>query len=161
MKKSERLSEVIQFLSRYWMGKSGLDKKISLLCVAVKRKLISSYQEGEQFQDTFDLLSKDSKEYLPFLEEEEKEELIKLSVGNQFLVNVEWQVSEKMALNFHASLPKDPHRMNSERKGFFTQLTVKDTNGEITVDYPDLDAEGIDDQSVKMLEDMVTLYRSF
>ena len=61
MKKSERLSEAIQFLSRYWMEKSGLDKKVSLLCVAVKRKLISSYQEGEQFQETFDLLSKDSK----------------------------------------------------------------------------------------------------
>ena len=34
--------------------------------------------------------------------------------------------------------------MNSERKGFFIQLIVKDTNGEITIDYPDLDAEGID-----------------
>ena len=160
MKKSERLSEAIQFLSRYWMEKSGLDKKISLLCVAVKRKLISSYQEGEQFQETFDLLSKDSKEYLPFLEEEEKEELIKLSVGNQFLVNVEWQVGEKMALNFHASLPKNPSRITSERKGFFIQLTVKDAYGEITVNYPDLDAEGIDDQSVKDLEDMANLYRS-
>ena len=160
MKKSERLSEAIQFLSRYWMEKSGLDKKVSLLCVAVKRKLISSYQEGEQFQETFDLLSKDSKDYLKFLEEEEKEELIKLSGENQFLVNVEWQVGEKMDLNFHASLPKDPSRMNSERKGFFIQLTVKDTNGEITVDYPDLDAEGVDDQSVKTLEDMVTLYRT-
>ena len=160
MKKSERLSAAIQFLSRYWMEKSGLDKKISLLNVAVKHKLISSYQEGEQFQETFDLLSKDSKEYLPFLEEEEKEELIKLSGENQFLVNVEWQVGEKMALNFHAILPKNPSRITSERKGFFIQLTVKDTNGEITVDYPDLDAEGIDDQSVKDLEDMVTLYRA-
>jgi hypothetical protein len=37
---------------------------------------------------------------------------------------------------------------------------VKDTNGGITVDYPDLDAEGIDDQSVKALEEMVTLYRA-
>ena len=160
MKKSERLSEAIQFLSRYWMEKSGLDKKVSLLGVAVKRKLISSYQEGEQFQETFDLLSKDSKEYLPFLEEEEKEELRKLSVGNQFVVNIEWQVGEKMVLNFHASQPKDPNRMNSERKGFFIQLTVKDTNGEITIDNPDLDAEGIDDQSVKDLEDMANLYRS-
>ena len=35
---------------------------------------------------------------------------------------------------------------------------VKNTDGEITVDYPDIDAEGIDDQSVKILEDMVTLY---
>ena len=161
MEKSERLSEAIQFLSRYWMEKSGLDKKISLLSVAVKRKLISSHQEGEQFQETFDLLSKDSKEYLPFLEEEEeKEELIKLSGENQFLVNVEWQVGEKMEINFHASLPEDPRRITSERKGFFTQLTVKDTNGGITVDYPDLDAEGIDDQSVKALEEMVTLYRA-
>ena len=160
MEKSERLSEAIQFLSRYWMEKSGLDKKISLLSVAVKRKLISSYQEGERFQETFDLLSKDSKDYLTFLEEEEKEELIKLSGGNQFLVNVEWQVGEKMALNFHAILPKDPRRMNSERKGFFIHLTVNDANGEITVDYPDIDAEGIDDQSVKILEDMVTLYRA-
>ena len=160
MKKSERLSEAIQFLSRYWMEKSGLDKKVSLLCVAVKRKLISSYQEGEQFQETFDLLSKDSKDYLKFLEEEEKEELIKLSGENQFLVNVEWQVGEKMDLNFHASLPKDPNRMNSERKGFFIHLMVKDTDGGITVDYPDLDAEGIDDQSVKDLEDMANLYRS-
>ena len=160
MKKSERLSAAIQFLSRYWMEKSGLDKKISLLSVAVKRKLISSYQEGEQFQETFDLLSKDSKDYLAFLEEEEKEELIKLSGGNQFLVNVVWQVGEKIEINFHASLPKDPSKMNSERKGFFIQLTVKDTNSEITVDYPDLDAEGIDDQSVKTLEEMVTLYRT-
>ena len=160
MKKSERLSEAIQFLSRYWMEKSGLDKKIALLSVAVKRELVSSYQEGEQFQETFDLLSKDSKEYLPFLEEEEKEELIKLSGGNQFLVNVEWQVGEKMDLNFHASLPRDPSKMNSERKGFFIQLIVKDTNGEITVDYPNLNAEGIDDQSVKTLEDMVTLYHA-
>ncbi len=160
MEKSERLSEAIQFLSRYWMKKSGLDKKISLLSVAVKRKLISSYQEGEQFQETFDLLSKDSKDYLTFFEEEEKEELTKLSGENQFLVNVEWQVGEKMALNFHASLPKDPRRMNSERKGFFIHLIVKDANGEITVDYPDLDAEGIDDQSVKMLENMVGLYQS-
>ena len=160
MEKSERLSEAIQFLSRYWMEKSGLDKKISLLSVAVKRKLISSHQEGEQFQETFDLLSKDSKDYLPFLEEEEKEELIKLSGENQFLVNVEWQVGEKMEINFHASLPKDPHRITSERKGFSTQLTVKDTNGGITVDYLDLDAEGIDDQSVKDLEDMANLYRS-
>ena len=160
MKKSERLSAAIQFLSRYWMEKSGLDKKISLLSVSVKRNLISSYQEGERFQETFDLLSKDSKDYLAFLEEEEKEELIKLSGGNQFLVNVVWQVGEKIEINFHASLPKDPSKMNSERKGFFIQLTVKDTNGEITVDYPDLDAEGIDDQSVKMLEEMVTLYRA-
>ena len=160
MEKSERLSAAIQFLSRYWMKKSGLDKKISLLSVAVKRKLISSYQEGEQFQETFDLLSKDSKDYLTFFEEEEKEELTKLSGENQFLVNVEWQVGEKMALNFHASLPKDPRRMNSERKGFFIHLIVKDANGEITVDYPDLDAEGIDDQSVKMLENMVMLYQS-
>ena len=160
MKKSERLSAAIQFLSRYWMEKSGLDKKISLLSVAVKRKLISSYQEGEQFQETFDLLSKDSKDYLAFLEEEEKEGLIKLSGGNQFLVNVVWQVGEKIEINFHASLPKDPSKMNSERKAFFIQLTVKDTNGEITVDYPDLDAEGIDDQSVKNLEEMVTLYRT-
>ena len=37
---------------------------------------------------------------------------------------------------------------------------VKDTDGGITVDYPDLDAEGIDDQSVKILENMVTLYRT-
>ena len=118
MKKSERLSEAIQFLSRYWMEKSGLDKKISLLSVAVKRKLISSHQEGEQFQETFDLLSKDSKDYLPFLEEEEKEELIKLSGGNQFLVNVVWQVGEKIEINFHDSLLKDPSKMNSERKGF-------------------------------------------
>ena len=116
MEKSERLSEAIQFLSRYWMDKSGLDKKISLLNVAVKHKLISSYQEGERFQETFDLLSKDSKDYLTFLEEEEKEELIKLSGGNQFLVNVEWQVGEKMDLNFHASLPKDPSKITSERK---------------------------------------------
>ena len=159
MENSERLSEAIQFLSRYWTEKSGLDKKISLLNVSVKRELISSYQEGEQFQETFDLLSKDSKDYLTFLEEEEKEELIKLSGGNQFLVNIEWQVGEKMALNFHASLPKNPSRITSERKGFFIQLTVKDTNGEITVDYPDLDAEGIDGQSVKILEEMVTLYR--
>ena len=160
MEKSERLSEAIQFLSRYWMDKSGLDKKISLLNVAVKHKLISSYQEGERFQETFDLLSKDSKDYLTFLEEEEKEELIKLSGGNQFLVNVEWQVGEKMDLNFHASLPKDPSKITSERKEFFIQLIVKDTNGEITVNYPDLDAEGIDDQSVKILEDMVALYRT-
>ena len=161
MKKSERLSEAIQFLSRYWMKKSGLDKKISLLSIAVKRKLISSHQEGEQFQETFDLLSRDSKDYLPFLEEEEKKELIKLSGENQFLVNVELQVGEKMEINFHASLPKDPHRITSERKGFFTQLTVKDTNGEITISYPDLDAKGIDDQSVKTLEEMVTLYHAF
>ena len=160
MEKSERLSEAIQFLSRYWMEKSGLDKKISLLSVSVKRNLISSYQEGERFQETFDLLSKDSKDYLTFLEEEEKEELIKLSGENQFLVNVEWQVGEKMDLNFHASLPEDPRRMNSERKGFFIHLMVKDTDGEITVDYPDLDAEGIEDQSVKILENMVTLYRT-
>ena len=65
-----------------------------------------------------------------------------------------------MALNFHASLPEDPSMITSERKEFFIQLTVKDTNGEITVDYPDLDAEGIDDQSVKDLEDMVTLYQA-
>ena len=160
MEKSERLSQAIQFLSRYWMDKSGLDKKISLLNVAVKHKLISSYQEGERFQETFDLLSKDSKDYLTFLEEEEKEELIKLSGGNQFLVNVEWQVGEKMDLNFHASLPKDPSKITSERKEFFIQLIVKDTNGEITVNYPDLDAEGIDDQSVKILEDMVALYQT-
>ena len=160
MEKRERLSEAIQFLSRYWIEKSGLDEKISLLSVAVKRKLISSYQEGERFQETFDLLSKDSKEYLPFLEEEEKEELTKLSGENQFLVNVEWQVGEKMALNFHASLPKDPSRMTSERKGFFIHLVIRDTDGGVTVDYPDLDAEGIDDQSVKMLEEMVTLYRA-
>ena len=160
MEKSERLSAAIQFLSRYWMEKSGLDKKISLLNVAVKRKLISSYQEGEQFQETFDLLSKDSKEYLPFLEEEEKEELTKLSGENQFLVNVEWQVGEKMDLNFYASLTKNPNRMNSERKGFFIHLVIRDTDGGITVDYPDLDAEGIDDQSVKILEDMVTLYQT-
>ena len=160
MEKSERLSEAIQFLSRYWMEKSGLDKKISLLSVSVKRNLISSYQEGERFQETFDLLSKDSKDYLTFLEEEEKEELIKLSGGNQFLVNVEWQVGEKMDLNFHASLPKDPSKITSERKEFFIQLIVKDTNGEITVNYPDLDAEGIDDQSVKILEDMVALYQT-
>ena len=160
MEKSERLSEAIQFLSRYWMEKSGLDKKISLLSVSVKRNLISSYQEGERFQETFDLLSKDSKDYLTFLEEEEKEELIKLSGGNQFLVNVEWQVGEKMDLNFHASLPKDPRSMTSERKGFFIHQMVKNTDGEITVDYPDIDAEGIDDQSVKILEDMVTLYRA-
>ena len=37
---------------------------------------------------------------------------------------------------------------------------VKNIDGEITVDYPDIDAEGIDDQSVKILEDMVTLYRT-
>ena len=37
---------------------------------------------------------------------------------------------------------------------------VKNTDGEITVDYPDIDAKGIDDQSVKILEDMVTLYRA-
>ena len=160
MEKSERLSEAIQFLSRYWMEKSGLDKKISLLSVAVKRKLISSHQEGEQFQETFDLLSKDSKEYLAFLEEEEKEELIKLSGGNQFLVNVEWQVGEKMEINFHASLPKDPHRITSETKGFFIHLVIRDTDGEITVDYPDSDAEGVDDQSVKDLENMANLYRS-
>ena len=160
MEKSERLSEAIQFLSRYWMEKSGLDKKISLLSVSVKRNLISSYQEGERFQETFDLLSKDSKDYLTFLEEEEKEELIKLSGENQFLVNVEWQVGEKMDLNFHASLPEGSRRMNSERKGFFIHLMVKDTDGGITVDYPDLDAEGIDDQSVKILENMVTLYRT-
>ena len=160
MEKRERLSAAIQLLSRYWMKKSGLDKKISLLSVVVKRKLIRSYQEGEQFQETFDLLSKDSKDYLTFLEEEEKEELIKLSGGNQFLVNVEWQVGEKMDLNFHASLPKDPSKITSERKEFFIQLIVKDTNGEITVNYPDLDAEGIDDQSVKILEDMVALYQT-
>ena len=160
MEKRERLSEAIQFLSRYWIEKSGLDEKISLLSVAVKRKLISSYQEGERFQETFDLLSKDSRDYLTFLEEEEKEELIKLSGENQFLVNVEWQVGEKMALNFHASLPKDPSRMTSERKGFFIHLVIRDTDGGVTVDYPDLDAEGIDDQSVKMLEEMVTLYRA-
>ena len=65
-----------------------------------------------------------------------------------------------MALNFHASLPKDPSRITSERKGFFIQLTVKDNNGEFTIDYPDLDAEGIDDQSVKILEEMVKQYRA-
>ena len=54
-----------------------------------------------------------------FFKEEEKEELTKLSGENQFLVNLEWQVGEKMDLNFHASLPKDPHSMTSERKGFF------------------------------------------
>ena len=160
MEKSERLSKAIQFLPRYWMEKSGLDKKISLLNVSVKRKLISSYQERERFQETYDLPSRDSKEYLPFFKEEEKEELIKLSGENQFLVNVGWPVVEKMDLNFHASLPKDPRRMNSERKGFFIHLMVKDTDGGITVDYPDLDAEGIDDQSVKILENMVTLYRT-
>ena len=37
---------------------------------------------------------------------------------------------------------------------------VKNIDGEITVDYPDIDAEGIDDQSVKILEDMVTMYRA-
>ena len=94
------------------------------------------------------------------MKEEKKGELIKLSGGNQFLVNVEWQVGEKMEINFHASLPKDPSRMTSERKGFFIHLIVKDANGEITVDYPDLDAEGIDDQSVKIVENMVTLYRN-
>ena len=94
------------------------------------------------------------------MKEEEKEELIKLSGGNQFLVNVEWQVGEKMDLNFHASLPKDPSKITSERNEFFIQLIVKDTNGEITVNYPDLDAEGIDDQSVKILEDMVALYQT-
>ena len=94
------------------------------------------------------------------MKEEEKEELIKLSGGNQFLVNVEWQVGEKMEINFYASLPKNPSRTNSERKGFFIHLMVKDTDGRITVDYPDLDAEGIDDQSVKDLEDMANLYRS-
>jgi hypothetical protein len=160
MEKSERLSQAIQFLSRYWMEKSGLDKKISLLNVAVKRKLISSYQEGEYFQETFDLLSKDSKEYLPFFKEEEKEKLIKLSGENQFLVNVEWQAGEKMDLNFYASLPKDPSKINGERKGFFIYLIVKDVNSEITVDYPDLDAEGVDDQIVKILENMVILYQA-
>ena len=65
-----------------------------------------------------------------------------------------------MEINFHASLPKNPRRMNSERKGFFIHLVIRDTVGGITVDYPDLDAEGIDDQSVKMLEEMVTLYRA-
>ena len=94
------------------------------------------------------------------MKEEEKEELIKLSGGNQFLVNVEWQVGEKRDLNFHASLPKDPSRMTSERKGFFIHLVIRDTNGEFTIDYPDLDAERIDDQSVKTLEEMVTLYRA-
>ena len=105
-------------------------------------------------------MSKDSKEYLLFFKEEEKEELIELSGENQFLVNVEWQVGERTDINFHASLPRDPSKMNSERKGFFTQLIVKDTNGEITISYPDLDAEGIDGQSVKILEDMVILYRN-
>ena len=52
MEKSERLSEAIQFLSRYWMKNSGLDKKFYFLNVAVERKLISSHQEGEQFQET-------------------------------------------------------------------------------------------------------------
>ena len=37
---------------------------------------------------------------------------------------------------------------------------VKDTNGKTTVNHPDLDAKGIDDQSVKTLEDMVTQYRA-
>ena len=37
---------------------------------------------------------------------------------------------------------------------------VKNIDGEITVDYPDIDAEEIDDQSVKILEDMVPLYRA-
>jgi len=160
MENSERLSEAIQFLSRYWMEKSELDKKISLLNVSVKRNLINIYQEGERFRETFDLLSKDSKEYLLFFKEEEKEELIELSGENQFLVNVEWQFGKKMDLNFRASLPKDPNRMNSERKGFFIHLMVKDTDGGITVDYPDLNAEGIDNQSVKILEDMVILYRN-
>ena len=160
MENSERLSEAIQFLSRYWMEKPELDKKISLLNVSVKRNLINIYQEGERFRETFDLLSKDSKEYLLFFKEEEKEELIELSGENQFLVNVEWQFDKKMDLNFRASLPKDPNRMNSERKGFFIHLMVKDTDGGITVDYPDLDAEGIDGQSVKILEDMVILYRN-
>tara|TARA_E500000331_G_scaffold283520_1_gene277478 strand:+ start:196 stop:399 length:204 start_codon:yes stop_codon:yes gene_type:complete len=64
MEKSERLSEAIQFLSRYWMEKTRLDKKIGLLNVAVRRELISSYQEGELFQETYDLPSRDSKEYL-------------------------------------------------------------------------------------------------
>ena len=35
---------------------------------------------------------------------------------------------------------------------------MKDANGKIAVDYPDLDAEKIDDR-VKNLEDMATLYR--
>ena len=65
-----------------------------------------------------------------------------------------------MDLNFHASLPKNPSKITSERKEFFIRLIVKDTNGEITISYPDLDAEGIDDQSVKTLEEMVTLYRA-
>ena len=160
MEKSERLSEAIQSLSRYWMEKTRLDKKIGLLNVAVKRELISSYQERELFQETYDLPSRDSKEYLSFFKEEEKEELTKLSGENQFLVNVEWQVGEKMDLNFHASLPKDPRSMTSERKGFFIHQMVKNIDGEITVDYPDIDAEGIDDQSVKILENMVTLYRT-
>ena len=73
---------------------------------------------------------------------------------------MEWQVGEKMDLNFHASLPKDPRSMTSERKGFFIHLMVKDTDGGITVHYPGSDAEGIDDQSVKILENMVTLYRT-
>ena len=37
---------------------------------------------------------------------------------------------------------------------------VKNIDGEITVDYPDLDAEGIDDQSVKMLEETVAFYQT-
>ena len=73
---------------------------------------------------------------------------------------MEWQVGEKMDLNFHASLPKDPNRMTSERRGFFIHLVIRDTDGGITVDYPDLDAEGIDDRSVKILENMANRYRS-
>ena len=96
-----RLSSLYQDIG--WK-KTRLDKKIGLLNVAVRRELISSYQERELFQET---------------KEEEKEELTKLSGENQFLVNVEWQVGEKMDLNFHASLPKDPRSMTSERKGFF------------------------------------------
>ena len=65
-----------------------------------------------------------------------------------------------MDLNFYASLPKDPRSMTSERKGAFAHQMVKNTDGEISVDYPDIDTEGIDDQSVKILEDMVTLYRA-
>ncbi len=111
-----RLSSLYQDIG--WK-KTRLDKKIGLLNVAVKRELISSYQERELFQETYDLPSRDSKEYLSFFKEEEKEELTKLSGENQFLVNLEWQVGEKKDLNFHASLLKDPHSMTSERKGFF------------------------------------------
>ena len=56
-----RLSSLYQDIG--WK-KTRLDKKIGLLNVAVKRELISSYQEGELFQETYDLPSRDSKEYL-------------------------------------------------------------------------------------------------